>query len=89
MSATVSGHNLIIGDQRGKITIVNSFFNPKVHNYISRLEWHTGPVKCLKILGQYLYSAGVESVVVLWHLRDLSRDFLPRIGTAINSLVIS
>jgi len=25
-------------------------------------------------------------VVVLWHTRDLSRDFLPRIGTSIEYL---
>lgn len=27
-------------------------------------------------------------MVVLWHTRDLSRDFLPRVGTAIRSIII-
>ena len=58
-------------------------------SYPTKLEWHTGPVHCLLVSGQYLYSAGEESVVVLWHLKNLSRDFLPRVGTAIRSLWVS
>ena len=89
-SAVVSGQSLIIGDRRGKILVLNGFLSKKVQPiYTTKLEWHTGPVNCLKVSGQYLYSAGEESVIVLWHLRDLSRDFLPRVGTAINSLFIN
>lgn len=28
-------------------------------------------------------------MVVLWHLRDLSRDFLPRVRTSINYLTVN
>lgn len=56
--------------------------------YSSILEWHTGPVLALCSNGRYLYSAGEESVVVLWHVSDLSRDFLPRVGTTIKHLSV-
>lgn len=42
----------------------------------------------LKVEGSYLYSAGEEGVVVVWHLRENKRDFLPRIGSAINTLQV-
>lgn len=40
------------------------------------------------MMGQYLYSGGEESVVVMWHLSEMHRDFLPRIGTAISSIKV-
>lgn len=82
---------LVVGDEKGKITLLYDYFNEqkgKKNQFNSVLEWHTGPVLALCSNGQYIYSAGEESVVVLWHTRDLSRDFLPRVGTAIRSLLI-
>lgn len=45
-------------------------------------------VSALKIDGSYLYSAGEEGVIVLWHLRENRKDFLPRIGSGIANLQI-
>lgn len=57
-------------------------------NLRSKLEWHTHGVSTLKINGNYLYSAGEEGVVVLWHLRENKKDFLPRIGSKIMNIFI-
>ncbi len=37
----------------------------------------------------FLYSAGVEGVIVMWHLKEQSRSFLPRIGGAIQDIWIN
>lgn len=79
---------LVIGDERGKIYLLHNYLQGKGKCYETVLEWHTGPVLALCSYGRHLYSAGEESVVVLWHTRDLSRDFLPRIGTAIKHLFV-
>ena len=82
---------LVIGDENGKITLLYNYFNQSnTNNQMSSvLEWHTGPVTALCSSGRYIYSAGYESVIVMWHTKDLSRDFLPRVGTAIKSLSIN
>lgn len=81
---------LVVGDNKGKITLLYNYLNQSNSNnqLQSVLEWHTGPVSALCSSGRYLYSAGEESVIVMWHTKDLSRDFLPRVGTAIESLSI-
>jgi hypothetical protein len=43
----------------------------------------------LRINGAYLYSAGEEGVVVMWHLRENVKDFLPRIGSQIDNLIVA
>jgi hypothetical protein len=45
-------------------------------------------VSTLKLNGSYLYSAGEEGVIVLWHLRENKRDFLPRFGSKIVNIQI-
>jgi hypothetical protein len=45
-------------------------------------------ISCLKVEGSYLYSAGEEGVVVMWHLRENRKDFLPRIGGKIVGIVL-
>jgi WD40 repeat protein len=80
---------LIVGDEKGKITLLYDYLNQgksKKNKIQSVLEWHTGPILALCSNGQYIYSAGEESTVVLWHVRDLSRDFLPRVRLAIKYL---
>lgn len=53
-----------------------------------KLQWHVHEVRALKTNGAYLYSAGEEGVVVMWHLRENVKDFLPRIGSKIDNLII-
>lgn len=53
-----------------------------------KLEWHVHEVSALKIEQSYLYSGGEEGVVVLWHLRENKRDFLPRLGAQIVNIKI-
>lgn len=48
-----------------------------------KLQWHVHGITALKVEGSYLYSSGEEGVVVVWHLRENRRDFLPRLGTKI------
>jgi hypothetical protein len=81
---------LVVGDNKGKITLLYNYLNQSnsINQLQSVLEWHTGPVSALCSSGRYIYSAGEESVIVMWHTKDLSRDFLPRVGTAIESLSI-
>ncbi len=45
-------------------------------------------VSALKVSGSYLYSGGEEGVVVMWHLRENKRDFLPRIGSKIETILV-
>ena len=45
-------------------------------------------ISCLKVEGSYLYSAGEEGVVVMWHLRENRKDFLPRIGGKIVNIAL-
>ena len=42
----------------------------------------------MKTQQSYLYSGGEEGVVVLWHLRENKRDFLPRVGAQIINIKI-
>jgi len=52
------------------------------------LEWHVHEVSSLKTQQSYLYSGGEEGVVVLWHLRENKRDFLPRVGAHIVNIKV-
>jgi hypothetical protein len=53
-----------------------------------KLQWHVHEVSALKTNGAYLYSAGEEGVVAMWHLRENVKDFLPRIGSKIDNLIV-
>ena len=53
-----------------------------------KLQWHVHEVTALKVEGAYLYSAGEEGVVVMWHLRENKKDFLPRIGSKILNVIV-
>ena len=79
--------SLVVGDSQGKIYVLQGYLSGTTYS-VSKLEWHTGPVSTLAISHNYLYSGGEESVVVLWHLLDHSRDYLPRVGTQISQLFV-
>jgi len=55
------------------------------------MHWHAHAVGCLAYShdGRFLYSGGSEGVLVLWHLQSESKQFLPRLGSAIVSLAVS
>jgi len=87
-SIEVYQHNLIVGDEKGKINILVGFLENGEIKMRQKLQWHVHEVSALKINGAYLYSAGEEGVVVMWHLRENIKDFLPRIGSKIENLIV-
>ena len=80
--------DLIVGDVRGKITHIYKYIAEGKHSMRILYEWHTGVVRTLALNGEYLYSGGEEGVLVLWHLRELTKDFIPRLGSAITNVTI-
>lgn len=80
--------SLIVGDTLGKILIMSGYLSDGLQSNILKYEWHPHEISCLKVVGSYLYSAGEEGVVVMWHLRENRRDFLPRIGCEIRNLFV-
>jgi len=79
---------LIVADERGKITILTSFLDGGEIKLRQMLEWHVHQVTALKVDQAYLYSGGEEGVLVLWHLRENRRDFLPRVGAQITNIQV-
>jgi NET1-associated nuclear protein 1 (U3 small nucleolar RNA-associated protein 17) len=75
-----------LGNEQGKIIVLVGFLVGGVVQLTQKLQWHVHAVSSLKVDGAYLYSAGEEGVVVVWHLRENKKDFLPRIGSAISNL---
>jgi len=61
--------NLIVGNEQGKIIVLVGFLVGGVVQLTQKLQWHVHAVSSLKVDGAYLYSAGEEGVVVVWHLR--------------------
>jgi WD40 repeat protein len=80
--------SLILGDKRGKITLLSGFLQQGVAQLRQQLEWHTHQVLSLAVEGAYLYSAGEEGVVTYWHLKEHRRDFLPRLSAPVTHLRI-
>ena len=55
------------------------------------LHWHAHPVAdlCFAANGAYLFSGGLESVLVLWQIRSQHKEFLPRLGAPILKLSLA
>jgi WD40 repeat protein len=55
------------------------------------LHWHAHTVHalCFTPDGHYLLSGGEEAVLVIWQLRTLKQQFLPRLGSTIVAISIS
>jgi hypothetical protein len=85
-SAEQYQNSLLLGNEQGKIIILVGFLSAGVVQLTQKLQWHVHAVSSLKVNGSYLYSAGEEGVVVVWHLRENKKDFLPRIGSAVLNL---
>ncbi|XP_061858678.1 WD repeat-containing protein 75 isoform X2 [Colius striatus] len=79
------------GHADGKIRLWRNFCHKKEYTF-STLHWHHDAVMDLtfSIEGTSLLSGGVESVLVLWHNEsDCQKDFLPRLGSAIEYISMS
>ncbi|NXI72278.1 WDR75 protein, partial [Anseranas semipalmata] len=79
------------GHRDGKIRLWRNFYHNKEYTF-STLHWHHDIVMDLafSIEGTSLLSGGVESVLVQWHNgSDCKKDFLPRLGSAIEYISIS
>ena len=57
----------------------------------STLHWHAHAVSALTFTlnGAYLLSGGEESVLVMWQIHSGKREFVPRVGAPIDSVVVS
>lgn len=79
---------LAIGGTHGKILLMHRITSKMIVPVISSLHWHAFPVRALKFVedGAYLVSGAEEGVLVLWQLETGQKQFLPRLGAAINSI---
>lgn len=57
----------------------------------STLHWHAHAVSALTFTpnGAYLLSGGEESVLVIWQIHSGKREFVPRVGSPIDSVAIT
>ncbi|XP_040418200.1 WD repeat-containing protein 75 [Cygnus olor] len=79
------------GHGDGKIRLWRNFYHNKEYVF-STLHWHHDRVMDLSfsIEGTSLLSGGVEAVLVQWHNgSDCKKDFLPRLGSAIEYISVS
>uniref|UniRef100_A0A8C8EG05 WD repeat domain 75 n=1 Tax=Otus sunia TaxID=257818 RepID=A0A8C8EG05_9STRI len=79
------------GHADGKIRLWRNFHHKKEYTF-STLHWHHDTVMDLafSLQGSSLLSGGVESVIVLWRNEsERQRDFLPRLGSAIEYISVS
>ncbi|EIW87027.1 WD40 repeat-like protein [Coniophora puteana RWD-64-598 SS2] len=86
------------GDARGVIRLwycLNEDM-PKVTGVEKRAQtstfhWHAHAVSSIAFTsnGAYLLSGGEESVLVIWQLHTQKKEFVPRVGSPIKSIVVS
>ncbi|KAG9349177.1 hypothetical protein JZ751_029501 [Albula glossodonta] len=78
------------GHEDGKIRLWRNFNQKKEYTY-STHHWHHDAVSALSFTpeGTSLLSGGIESVLVLWQYGTESKDFLPRLGSAIEHISVS
>ena len=80
---------LAYGCTSGRIFIWHNFISGNEN--ITRLHWHSHSVLSLAFNCEatYLMSGGEESVLVVWQIDTLKRQFRPRIGGEIRGIVAS
>ncbi|CAG8531218.1 5601_t:CDS:10 [Cetraspora pellucida] len=81
-----------IGDEYGKITHLYCLKESQIQDPIkSSVHWHPHKVNSLVFTrdGTYLLSGGEESVLVIWQIETGHTQFLPRLGSEIQSITIS
>ena len=81
------------GDEGGRIQLWYNVARPSSagNTTTTTLHWHAHRVHalCFTPDGHYLLSGGEESVLVIWQLRTLKQQFLPRLGSTIVAISIA
>ncbi|KIY67198.1 WD40 repeat-like protein [Cylindrobasidium torrendii FP15055 ss-10] len=86
------------GDAKGVVRLwycLDDSVNKKVPGVEKRtqtatLHWHAHAVSSLTFSpnGAYLLSGGEEAVLVVWQLETGKKEYIPRLGSAINSIAV-
>jgi NET1-associated nuclear protein 1 (U3 small nucleolar RNA-associated protein 17) len=65
--------------------------NVEKRSQTSELHWHAHAVSSVAFTtnGAYLLSGGEEAVLVIWQLHSGKKEFVPRVGSPIKSVVVS
>ncbi|KAG1864735.1 WD40-repeat-containing domain protein [Suillus subalutaceus] len=65
--------------------------NVEKRSQTSELHWHAHAVSSVAFTrnGAYLLSGGEEAVLVIWQLYSGKKEFVPRVGSPIKSVVVS
>ena len=89
LAVASSSPTLAFGNTTGCIFIWHDFTAGE--ESVTRLHWHAHAVLSLGFSsdGAYLLSGGEESVLVVWQVDTLKRQFRPRIGAEIRRIVSS
>ncbi|ORY00710.1 WD40 repeat-like protein [Basidiobolus meristosporus CBS 931.73] len=80
------------GDERGRIVLWYCLSEDTMERPVtSVMHWHAHKVNHIAFTddGVYMVSGGEEAVLVVWQLQTGHRQFLPRLGSEIKSIVIS
>ncbi|EPY52574.1 U3 snoRNP-associated protein Nan1 [Schizosaccharomyces cryophilus OY26] len=79
-----------VADNEGRIHVFSDFTSSRVSGP-RIMHWHANPLGGLTwaLDGEYLVSGGQEGVLVLWTLETSHRQFLPRLGSSIDSISVS
>ncbi|CAG0892356.1 unnamed protein product [Cyprideis torosa] len=77
------------GDSQGRIIIWREVFQSNPVRQV--IHWHSQACRALAFSdeGSHLYSGGEECVLVRWRIDDEFREFLPRLGSPIQHLVVA
>jgi len=85
----------VTGDESGRMQLWYNVARPSSSGgnatTTTSLHWHAHRVHslCFTPDGHYLLSGGEESVLVIWQLRTLKQQFLPRLGSTIVAISVS
>lgn len=87
------------GDEKGVIRLwyclndrlASSVKGVEKKTQTSSMHWHSHAVSALAFTsnGAYLLSGGEEAVLVIWQLHTGRREFVPRIGSSINTISVA
>ncbi|KAI8055478.1 WD40-repeat-containing domain protein [Syncephalis plumigaleata] len=85
--------SLAIGDVSGQVTLwyYTQPMQPNEQMASTSFHWHALAVRTIAFTsdGIHMLSGGVEGVLVIWHLRSATKQFLPHLGADINSVAVS
>lgn len=95
--------DIVVGGQKGSIHIYEDLLRKLIKRdhragkgssldvIPRRLHWHRNAVHSVKWSadGNYVISGGQETTLVLWQLETERRQYLPHLGAAVESIVVS